>query len=92
MPKKLSNSQRVKSRYNNDCSAKGLISNFNKIRKDAAVTKPISSGSMAGDTVFNKIPIAGKYIKNYNTGTSVGAHIAHAVNAYNESCSNHKKK
>ena len=45
MPKKLSTSTKASSRYNNDCSAKGIASNSNKIRKDAAVTKPISTGS-----------------------------------------------
>ncbi len=33
MPKKLSTSTKASSRYNNDCSAKGIVSNFNKIRK-----------------------------------------------------------
>ena len=39
MPKKLSTSRKASSRYNNDCSAKGIVSNFNKIRKDAVVRK-----------------------------------------------------
>lgn len=39
MPKKLSTSTKASSRYNNDCSAKVIASNFNKIRKDAAVRK-----------------------------------------------------
>lgn len=39
MPKKLSTSTKASSCYNNDCSAKGIASNFDKIRKDAAVRK-----------------------------------------------------
>lgn len=92
MPKKLSTSTKASSRYNNDCSAKGIVSNFNKIRKDAAVTKPISTGSSIGDYAITKIPYIGQVIKAYNKGSLGGAHIAHNINAYNESCRNHKKK
>ena len=92
MPKKISTSTKASSRYNNDCSAKGIASNFLKIRKDAAVPKPISTGSSIGDYVITKIPYIGQAIKAYNRGSLGGAHIAHGVNAYNESCHNHKKK
>ena len=33
MPKKLSTSTKASSRYNNDCSAKGIVSNFIKSEK-----------------------------------------------------------
>lgn len=92
MPKILSEAEKAKSHYNNDCSVKGIASNFMKIRKDASVEKPISSGNMATDTQLKKIPVVGKYINLYNTGSFVGSHITHSVNAIGESCSNRKKK
>lgn len=92
MPKKLSTSTNASSRYNSDCSAKGIASNFIKIRKDAAVSKPISTGSSIGDYVITKIPYIGQAIKAYNNGSLGGAYFAHGKNAYHESCRNHKKK
>ena len=63
-----------------------------KIRKDAAVPKPISTKSVLGDYVITKIPVIGKGIKYLNAGSFGGSHLAHGFNAYNESCRNHKKK
>lgn len=79
-------------RYNNDCSTKGIASNFIKIRKDAAVSKPISTGSIIGDYAITKIPYIGQAIKAYNKGSFGGSHLAHGINAYNESCRSRKKK
>ena len=42
--------------------------------------------------VSGKIPYLGHAIKAINIPSQVGAHIAHGINAYNESCSNRKKK
>lgn len=92
MPKRLSTSAKATSRYNNDCSVKGVTSNFIKIRKDASVSKPISTDSIIADRALTKIPIIGKGIKYLNAGSLAGAHIAHGFNAYNESCRNRKKK
>lgn len=92
MPKRLSTSAKTTSRYNNDCSVKGVTSNFIKIRKDASVSKPISTGSIIADRALTKIPIIGKGIKYLNAGSFGGAHTAHGINAYNESCRNRKKK
>lgn len=92
MPKNLSTSSKASPRYNNDCSAKGIASNFIKIRKDAAVSKPISTGSIIGDYAITKIPYIGQAIKAYNKGSFGGSNIAHSINAYNESCRSRKKK
>jgi len=92
MPEKLYVPKIVKSRYNNDCSVKGVASNFIKIRKDAAISKPITTNSTIGDYIITKIPYIGQTIKAYNNGSSGGAYIAHGKNAYNESCRNHKRK
>ena len=80
------------SRYYHDCSVKRIASNFMKIRKDASVSKPITTGSKTGDYAVGKIPGIGKYIKAGNWGSSIGANVSHAINAYNESCGNRKKK
>ncbi len=80
------------SRYNNDCSAKGVARNFIKIRKDAAVSKPISTGSVIGDWAITQIPVLGKGIKYTNQGYLGGATIAHGIAAYKESCGKRKKK
>ncbi len=61
-----------------------------KIRHDAAVGKPISTGNVAGDFVLTKIPYIGKAVKGINIPPQIGAHIAHGINAYKESCG--KKK
>lgn len=92
MPRKTSASQQSISRYNNDCSAKGVAKNFIKIRKEATVEKPISTGSSIADKMLTKLPIIGKGIKYINLGSSLGAHTAHGINAYRESCGNRKKK
>lgn len=63
-----------------------------KIGKDAAVSKPISTGSIIGDYAITKIPYIGQAIKAYNKGSLGGSHIAHGINAYNESCRGRKKK
>lgn len=42
--------------------------------------------------VASKAPYVGYGIKAINIPPQVGAHIAHGINAYNESCRNHKKK
>lgn len=92
MPKKLSTTQKATSRYNNDCSAKGIASNFVKIKKDASVSKPISTGHIVTDKVLTSVPVIGKTIKYLNAGSFGGSHLAHGINAYNESCRNRKKK
>lgn len=97
MPKKLSTSTKAASRYNNDCSAKGIVSNFLKIRKDAAVPKTLTTGNKMLDYVLqsrvaSKAPYVGYGIKAINTSPQVGAHVAHGINAYNESCRSRKKK
>lgn len=92
MPRKSLISTKATSRYNNDCSTKGITSNFIKIRKDAAVSKPISTGSAIADKALTQIPVIGKGIKYLNVGSFGGAHIAHGINAYGESCGNRKKK
>ncbi len=97
MPKKLSTSTKASPRYNNDCSAKGIASNFIKIRKDAAVPKTLTTGNKMLDYVLqskiaNQAPYIGYGIKAINIPPQIGAHIAHGINAYNESCRNHKKK
>ncbi len=97
MPKKLTTSTRTSSRHNNDCSAKGIASNFMKIRKDAAIPKTLTTGNKMLDYVLqsriaSKAPYVGYGIKAINIPPQVGAHIAHGINAYNESCSNRKKK
>ncbi len=92
MPKSLSEAEIAKSRYNNDCSPKGIAQNFMQIRKNASVEKPISSGNMVADTQLKKIPVVGKYIGFYNNASFVTSNIAHGINAFNESCSNRKKK
>lgn len=63
-----------------------------KIRKDASVAKPITTGSKVGDFIITKIPYVGKGIQAINIPPQIGAHIAHGINAYNESCNNRKKK
>lgn len=92
MPGKLSTSTKASSHYNNDCSIKGIASNFVKIRKDTAVPNPISTESVMGDYVITKIPVIGKGIKYLNKGSFYGSHLAHGINAYNESCHSRKKK
>lgn len=92
MPKRLSTSAKATSRYNNDCSVKGVASNLLKIRKDASVPKPISTGSTIADRTLTKIPVIGKGIKYLNASSFGGAHTAHGINAYKESCRNRKKK
>ena len=97
MPKKLSTSTKASPRYNNDCSAKGIASNCIKIRKDAAVPKTLTTGNKMLDYVLqskiaNQAPYIGYGIKAINIPPQIGAHIAHGINAYNESCRNHKKK
>lgn len=92
MPRKTSGSQQSTSRYNNDCSVKGIAKNFIKIRKDAAVGKPISTGSSIIDKRLTQLPVIEKGIKYMNIGSSLGAYTAHGVNAYRESCANRKKK
>ncbi len=81
------------SRYNNDCIMKGVAKNFIKIRKDASVEKTLTTGNKMLDhivqsKVSSKIPYLGHAIKAINIPPQVGAHIAHGINAYNESCSN----
>lgn len=81
------------SRYNSDCSIKGVVKNFIKIKKDASVSKPISSGSSIADkSLVTKIPVVGSIVKRLNQSSMVGAYIAHGINAYKESCINRKKK
>lgn len=63
-----------------------------KIRKDAAVHKPITTGSTVGDYIITKMPYIGPVVKAINIPPQVGAHIAHGINAYNESCKKRKKK
>ncbi len=92
MPRKLSTSVKATSRYNNDCSVAGFTKNFMKIRKDAAVPKPVSTGSMVGDWVVTKTPVIGKGIKFLNRSNQAGAYVAHGINAYKESCGNRKRK
>ncbi len=92
MPRKLYESEKSVSRYNNDCSPIGVATNFIKIRQDANVGKPISTGNAAGDFVLTKIPYIGKAVKSINIPPQVGAHIAHGINAYRESCGYRKKK
>ncbi len=92
MPKKIQTSTRASSRYNNDCSVVGVAKNFMKIRKDASVSKPITTGSVVGDWCLTQTPGIGKVVKIINTPPQVGAHIAHGINAYKESCGNRKKK
>ncbi len=92
MPKILSEAEKAKSRYNNDCSPKGIAQNFMQIKKDASVEKPVSTGNMIADTQIKKIPVIGKYINLYNTDSFGGSNIAHSINAFNESCGNRKKK
>lgn len=97
MPKKTLTSTKISSRYNNDCSMKGVAKNFMKIRKDAAVEKTLTTGNKMLDHVIQskvsgKIPYIGHAIKAINIPPQVGAHIAHGVNAYNESCISRKKK
>lgn len=86
MPKKNNNTSPK------NCSAKDVAANFIKISKSSSVPKPITTGSFLGDQVMYQIPYAGKYIKSYNTGSSVGANIAHAMNAYEKSCGGRKGK
>ena len=92
MPKKLPNHLKAKSRYNNDCSIKGVAINFMKIQKESAIRKPISSGIPAVDIKLKSIPAIGKYINLYNNSHQTAATIAHGINAYRESCRNSKKK
>lgn len=97
MPKRLSTSAKATSRYNNDCSVKGITSNFIKIRKDATVPKTLTTGNKMLDYVLqsrisSKAPYIGYGIKAINIPPQVGAHIAHGFNACNESCRNRKKK
>lgn len=92
MPKKLLDSEKAVSRYNNDCSPIGLATNFMTIRRDASVNKPISTGSAVGDFALTTIPGIGKAVKLINTPPQIGAHIAHGINTYQESCGNRKKK
>lgn len=91
MPRKNTSTKRT-SRYNNECSSKGIAKNFLKIRKDAEVKKIISTGSVMGDLILTKIPVIGKGMRYINTGSAAGANIAHGINAYRESCGNRKKK
>lgn len=92
MHRKLSVSQQKLSRYNNNCSVKGATQNFIKIKKDAAIQKPISTGSAIGDWVLTKVPVIGKGVKYINIGSTLGAYTAHGINAYRESCGKRKKK
>lgn len=92
MPKNLSKAEIAKSHNNNNCSPKEIAKNFMQIRKDAYVEKPISTGSVVGDWVLTKVPVIGTGIKYLNTGSFAGSHIAHGINAFNESCRNRKKK
>ncbi len=80
------------SRYNHDCSFGGIVDNFLKIRKDAAVEKPLTTGTIIGDWILTQIPGIGKGINAYNKGTFIGSNISHAINAYNESCNHAYKK
>lgn len=80
------------SKYNNNCSAVGVAKNFLQIRKDAEVKKPISTGSGIADFMISQIPGVGKVVKIINTPPQVGAHIAHGINAYRESCGSRRKK
>lgn len=80
------------SRYNHDCSFGGIVDNFLKIRKDAAVEKPLTTGTTIGDWILTKIPGIGKGINAYNKGTFGGSNISHAINAYNESCNHNLQK
>lgn len=73
------------------------MSNFLKIRKDAAVPKALTTGNKMLDYVLqsrvtSKAPYVGYGIKAINTSPQVGAHVAHGINAYNESCRSRKKK
>lgn len=61
-------------------------------RKDAEVKKPISTGSGIADFMISQIPGVGKVVKLINTPPQVGAHIAHGINAYRESCGSRRKK
>lgn len=91
MHRKLSVSQQKLSRYNNNCSVKGATQNFIKIKKDAAIQKPISTGSAIGNWVLTKIPVIGKGVKYINIGSTLGAYTAHGINAYRESKSEAKR-
>lgn len=84
--------RKSKYQYNNDCSTIGVAKNFAKIRKDASVKKPISTGSVIGDFVLTRTPIIGKAVKIINMPHQFGAHTAHGINAYKESCGKKKKK
>lgn len=84
------NQKMIESRYNEDCTPKGIFNNFMKIRKDAKVSKPITTGNFIGDYWLQRIPGIGSYIKYYNNGNLAGATIAHGIAAYNESCKNKK--
>ncbi len=42
--------------------------------------------------IASKAPYIGYGIKAINIPPQVGAHVAHGINAYNESCDNRKKK
>ena len=91
--KQNSLSMKAKSRYNSDCSVKGVVKNFIKIKKDASVSKPISSGSSIADkSLVTKIPVVGSIVKRLNQSSMVGAYIAHGMNASKDSCINRKKK
>ncbi len=84
------NKKMLKTRYNEDCTLKGIFNNFIKIRKDAEVTKPITTGNIVGDYLLQRIPKVGPYINYYNNATLAGAAIAHGIAAYDESCKNSK--
>lgn len=45
-----------------------------------------------GGFALTTIPGIGKAVKLINTPPQIGAHIAHGINAYQESCGNRKKK
>ena len=86
----------VQSKYNNDCTPRGVAKNFLTITKETKVPKTISTGSkvldfIAQSKIAKSIPYVGKSVKAANYGPQIGANAARIQAAYKESCGNRRK-